>query len=83
MKGDSTQYVESLHQGGPIPDRGEEATTPTDELHDSIKVAINILSNSEGVEVASPFWANATKVLENEIKRMLQLKSQRRYNYRG
>lgn len=39
----------------------------------SIKTAVEILNNMEGVEVASPFWINATEVLENETKRMFWL----------
>lgn len=45
----------------------------SDRLTVSIKAAVDILNSTEGVEVGSRFWVNATEVLENETKRVLWL----------
>lgn len=47
--------------------------TPANELCNSTKVALDILKNTECVEVASPFWVNSIEVLENDTKHMLWL----------
>lgn len=51
----------------------DSETHTTDRLHATIKAAVDILSRTPGVEVGSPFWVNATEVLENETKRVLWL----------
>lgn len=43
------------------------------ELRGSMKAAIKILNQMEGVEVASTVWVNAMEVLENDKKRMQRL----------
>lgn len=48
-------------------------TTPVEEFHDSIKNYIDILNNMERIEVASPFWDNASEVLESKTKCTLWL----------
>lgn len=52
-------------------------------LSNSIKVAIDILNNNEGIEAASLFWVNATEILENETKGMLWLWMWSRHDFRG
>lgn len=65
---------EVLYRGGQIPDWVEDNDNPPDELQGSIKAIVDIRNNTKGVEVASPFWVNATGVLET--KRILWLQMQ-------
>lgn len=41
-----------------------------------MKVAIEILNNVDGVNVASPFWVNVRKVFKNDAKLMQWLQMQ-------
>lgn len=43
---------------------------PAAELRESMVAAIEILNNTEGVEVASPFCLSTIEVLENEEIRL-------------
>lgn len=45
--------------------------TPSNKPYDSIKAAIYILTNTESIEMALPFWVNAIEVLKKETKRIL------------
>lgn len=47
---------------------------PIEESTDSVKMPIDILNNTEGVEVATPFWVSAVEVLKNESKETPWLK---------
>lgn len=38
------------------------------ELLESMKATIEILNNTDGVEVASPSWVNAMEFFENDAK---------------
>lgn len=51
--------------------------TPVDKLPNSTKDAIDILNNTEGVEVAHLFCIRETEVLKKETKCMLWLKDAR------
>lgn len=51
----------------------KKETNATDGLCNSIKAAVEILNNTNRVEVGSPFWVNTTEVLENETNQMLRL----------
>lgn len=62
-----------LHGGSEVPDWVKQTTTTTYELRNPIKAGIDILNKTEGVVVASPFYVNATEVLENETKSILWL----------
>lgn len=70
-KGEITQCVDSFTEVAKSL-VGEEIHK-SDRLTVSIKAAVDILNSTEGVEVGSRFWVNATEVLENETKRVLWL----------
>lgn len=42
--------------------------TPAAELRESMMAIIDILNNTERVEVASPFWVSTMKVLKKDAK---------------
>lgn len=65
MKEEINQCVESFTEVAKSLIGSRKTTTPMDELLDLIKAAIDILNNTEDVEVASPFWLNAIEILEN------------------
>lgn len=48
-----------------------KSMTPSNKPYDSIKAAIYILTNTESIEMALPFWVNAIEVLKKETKRIL------------
>lgn len=45
-----------LSGGGQVPDWVKKDDNTVDELRDSVKDAVDILNNTEAVEMASPFW---------------------------
>lgn len=73
IKGEITQCVESFIEVAETLIIQGQTTTPNDALRHSIKAASDILNNTEGVKMASPFWVNVTEVLKNETKRTLWL----------
>lgn len=60
-----------------------KVVTATKELLNSIKTTIYILDNTEGVEIATPYWVSATEVLENKTKSKLWLQTPKPARYRG
>lgn len=70
IKGEISQYIESFTEVAKSFIDLRKAYTPAAELSESIKAAIDILNNMDGVEVESLFWVNAMEVLENDTKRM-------------
>lgn len=55
MKGEIIQCVETFMEVTKSLTGSRKRVKPSDELSDSIKAAIDILNNTEDVEVASPF----------------------------
>lgn len=70
-EGGDTIVHKVVYRGGQIFDRSRKVVTPADELHDSIKTAIDILNTMRGFEVGTPFYVRMVEVFENEIKRRL------------
>lgn len=73
MKRDITQSVKFFTEVEKSLFGTRKETNPTNKLWDSIKATIDMLNSTEGVEMASAFWFNATEVLENETMHMLWL----------
>lgn len=73
FKGDISQCMDTFTEVAKTLIASKSSMTSSGVLTDSIKAAIDILNNTEGIEVASPFWVSATEVLENETKRTLWL----------
>lgn len=69
-KGEISLHVETFTKSTKSLIELRMSVTPTYKLRESMKAIIESLNNMERVEVASPFWVNATEVLENNAKRM-------------
>lgn len=59
-----------IHGGRQIVDRVKEDGNPRCELYETMKAAIDILNNMQGVEVVAPFGVSTKDVLENDAKRI-------------
>lgn len=70
IKGEISLCIESFTEVAESFIDLRKAYTPDAELSGSIKAAIDILNNTDGVEVESLFSVNAMEVLENDTKRM-------------
>lgn len=71
FKGDISQCMDTFTEVAKTLITLKSSMTSSSMLTDSIKGVIDILNNTEGIEVASPFSVSATEVLENETKRTL------------
>lgn len=59
-----------VNRGRQIFDRFQEGSHVSIALDKHMKTAIEILNQTEGVEVASPVWVSVMEVLENDTKRI-------------
>lgn len=83
MKGEITQCGESFVEVAKSLIGSRKTTTPIDELPDSIKPAVNVFNKTKGVQVASPFWVDMSKILENKTKCMIWLQIPEVTQWRG
>lgn len=68
-KGDIAQCIYTLTEVAELLIETRQEGTPAIALDKHMKTAIDILKQTEQVEVARPFWVSAMEVLENDAKR--------------